>query len=71
MAASKKKHIGCIVDSNVLNDVKQIAEKENRSVSNMLEFFLKRGVGHQKRDFCLYSFLVSGCGRGKGEGQSE
>ncbi|MFA5689583.1 MAG: DUF6364 family protein [Kiritimatiellales bacterium] len=47
MAQNKKEYLGCTIDADIMKKLKHIAKKEHRSVSNMVELFLMRGVGHR------------------------
>jgi len=46
MTANRKKYFECCMDPDVKRDLEELAHQEHRTISEMAEFFLKRGVGH-------------------------
>lgn len=45
-----KKFLGVTIDEDVKTELEKIAELEHRSVSNMAELFLRRGVTHRQKE---------------------
>jgi hypothetical protein len=49
-----KKFLGVTIDETVKADLELIAADEHRSVSNMAEFFLRKGVTHRKEQLAIH-----------------